>query len=180
MCQSLVATTWSHLCGIRSSTSEMPAATAAPPATGSEPPSQKSFWTSTMISARDTGPPLCGRNDGDGHGRVAGRQLQTLPRYRDQALPEVLPRIRERRLVDDLPGGDERPLQQAVVRLVVRHALGHHDLVGGRPGRLVPAYRGLAAAHGCLVLRALDHRLALDLDQLVDQPGGRRPGPGDH
>ncbi len=34
------------------SSSVMPRATAAPPATAREPPSQKSFWTSTMISAR--------------------------------------------------------------------------------------------------------------------------------
>ena len=30
----------------------MSCATWAPPATGSDPPSQKSFWTSTTISAR--------------------------------------------------------------------------------------------------------------------------------
>ena len=39
----------------RPAAAEMPAATAAPPATASEPPSQKSFCTSTMISARVIG-----------------------------------------------------------------------------------------------------------------------------
>jgi hypothetical protein len=39
------------------STPEIPAATMAPPSTGSEPPSQKSFCTSTMINARVTGQP---------------------------------------------------------------------------------------------------------------------------
>ena len=35
----------------------MAPATAAPPATARAPPSQKSFWTSTMISARDISSP---------------------------------------------------------------------------------------------------------------------------
>src|SRR5689334_11102593 len=144
MCQSLVATTWSHRSPALLSTSEMPAATAAPPVTASEPPSQKSFWTSTMISARVTGQPLAGRDDGHGDGRVAGRELETLPRYRDQALAQVLARLLQGGDRDDLARGHERALEQAVVGGVVGHALGHDDLFGGRAGGLVPAYGGLA------------------------------------
>src|SRR3954465_10201291 len=147
MCQSLVATTWSQRSPLFSSTSETPAATAAPPVTGREPPSQKSFWTSTMISARATTEPLCGWDDGDGYGRVAGRELEALPRYRDQALPEVLARLPDGRRVDDLAVRDEGLLEGAVVGLVVGHALGHHDLLGGGAGGLVPADGGLPAAH---------------------------------
>src|SRR5690242_6464071 len=164
MCQSLVATTWSHRSPPFSRASDTPAATAAPPVTGSEPPSQKSFCTSTMMSARVTANPLCGRDDGDGNGRVAGRELEALPRYRDQALPEVFPRLGERRRVEHLAAGHERALEQPVVRRVVGHALGEDDLLGGGAGGLVPADRGLPAADRRLVLRALDHRPALDLD----------------
>src|SRR5690348_11746708 len=131
MCQSLVATTWSHRSPAFSRASDTPAATAAPPVTGSEPPSQKSFCTSTMMSALVTANPLRGRDDGDGNGRVAGRELEALPRYRDQALPEVFPGLRECRRVDDLAAGDERPLQQPVVGRVVGHPLRDDDLLGG-------------------------------------------------
>ena len=47
---SRVATTWWY--GVSRTYAEIAAATPAPPSTGSEPPSQKSFWTSVMISAR--------------------------------------------------------------------------------------------------------------------------------
>src|SRR3954451_15843675 len=134
MCQSLVATTWSHRSPRVARASDTPAATAAPPVTGSEPPSQKSFCTSTMMSALATANPLRGRDDGDGYGRVAGRELEALPRYRDQALPQVIARLRERRRVDDLAVRHERPLQQAVVGRVVGHALGEDDLLGGGSG----------------------------------------------
>ena len=55
---SLVATTTSYAGALGSrrvqwcNSSAMSLATRAPPATGSEPPSQKSFCTSTTISAR--------------------------------------------------------------------------------------------------------------------------------
>src|SRR5437764_8823216 len=52
MWKSLVATTWSQRWFGLASATEIPAATAAPPATASEPPSQKSFCTSTITSAR--------------------------------------------------------------------------------------------------------------------------------
>src|SRR4051794_14611265 len=172
MCQSLVATTWSQRSPAFASTSEMPAATAAPPETGSEPPSQKSFCTSTMISARDMWEPLSGRDDRDGNGRVAGGELQALPRYRDQALAQVIAGFLQGGQVGDLAAGHERALQQPVVHDVVRHALGDDDLLDGRTRGLVPPDGGLAAADRRLVLGALDHRPALDLDELVDQPGG--------
>src|SRR3982750_3532384 len=138
MCQSLVATTWSHRSPARSSTSEMPLATAAPPVTASEPPSQKSFWTSTMISARAMLQPLSGRNDGDGNGRVAGRELQALPRYRDQALTQVIAGILQGGRVDHGAVDHERALQQPVVGPVVGHPLGDDDLLGGRTRGFVP------------------------------------------
>src|SRR4029079_806155 len=159
MCQSLVATTWSQRSPPFVRASDTPAATAAPPVTGSEPPSQKSFCTSTMMSALRTANPSGGRDDGDGNGRVAGRELEALPRYRDQALPQVRPRLGERRAPPDLAVHHERALQQPVVRRVVGHALGDDDLLGGGAGGLVPAARGLTAADGRLVLRALDHRV---------------------
>ncbi len=42
------------------------------------------------------------------------------------------------------------------------------------------AQRSLAAAVAGLVLGALGHRPAVDLDELVDEPRGRRAGAGDH
>src|SRR5947207_12629414 len=180
MWKSLVATTESQRrLGLASAT-EMPAATSAPPATAREPPSQKSFCTSTMISAR-TGA-ASGRGD-DGHRerRVAGGELEALPGNRDQGVAQPLPAL----LQAGQAGGDGTPdnellLQQAVARLPVRYPLGDDDLLGGGTGRLVPAHRGLAPAHGGLVLAALDHRPPVHLDQLVDQPGGRRAGAADH
>src|ERR1700730_10008641 len=47
-------------------------ATAAPPATASEPPSQKSFWTSTMMSAR-MGPTVSSRPGRPDPGGTPGR-----------------------------------------------------------------------------------------------------------
>src|SRR5690349_13926183 len=52
MWKSLVATTWSYPWSVASS-AVMSRATADPPVTASEPPSQKSFCTSTTMSARD-------------------------------------------------------------------------------------------------------------------------------
>ena len=49
--------------------------------------------------------------------------------------------------------------------------------VGGA-GRLVPADRGLAAADGALFSDRLTTGAAVDLDQLVDQAGGRGAGAG--
>src|SRR5256885_11300211 len=52
-------------------------------ATASEPPSQKSFWTSTMISARMVGTLRRG-DDGHRERRVAGGELEALPRDRSE------------------------------------------------------------------------------------------------
>ena len=51
----------------------MPRATAAPPATASEPPSQKSFCTSTMMSARTVSTVSCQCDD------AGSRLLEPLP-----------------------------------------------------------------------------------------------------
>src|SRR5213595_2539543 len=134
MWKSLVATTASQRWLGLASATEMPAATSAPPATASEPPSQKSFCTSTMINAR-TGA-ASGRGD-DGHGerRVAGGELETLPGNRDQGVAQPLPAL----LQAGQAGGDGTPdnellLQQAVARLPVRYPLGDDDLLGGGTG----------------------------------------------
>src|SRR5215468_8371870 len=54
----------------------MPRATAAPPATASEPPSQKSFCTSTMMSARTIPTVSCEYCDGDNRLLEPQRALQ--------------------------------------------------------------------------------------------------------
>src|SRR5689334_24468708 len=143
---SLVATTWSQ--SPVASAVEIPAATAAPPPTASEPPSQKSFCTSTMINALR----MASSDDGHREGRVAGRELEPLPRDRDEALAQVLARVLQRRhaLAGQAAAG-ERPLQGPVVRLRLGDAGRHDHLLGRGAGRLVPAERRLAAAHRRLV-----------------------------
>src|SRR3954454_18314980 len=111
---SRVATTW--LYPPSAACFEMPAAAAAPPGRPSEPPSQKSFCTSTTISAvpmvelrsekqrRDSG--------------LAVRKLEALPRQADQAAAQPLPRVVERRQVRlRAASADQRDLQRPVVRL---------------------------------------------------------------
>ncbi len=61
MCQSRVATMWSQRPGVEAMSSVTADATAAPPSTASDPPSQKSFWTSTTINARLISPILVTR-----------------------------------------------------------------------------------------------------------------------
>src|SRR6478672_2218314 len=96
---SRVATTWWY--GVSRTYAEIAAATAAPPATGSEPPSQKSFWTSVMISAR-----ISFLEDGR-DGGVALRQLEALPRHRHQRPAQVLARLLQaRQALDRLAGAD--------------------------------------------------------------------------
>src|SRR5258705_832270 len=115
MWKSLVATTWSQRwLGLPSAT-EIPAATSAPPATASDPPSQKSFWTSTIINARTRTPLGAGSsergNDGDGDRRVAGGQLEALPRDRDQGVVQPLPALLQGgQPVDRNAAGHEVPL----------------------------------------------------------------------
>src|SRR5690606_21017177 len=120
-------------------------------------------------------------DEGDWDGRIARRQLQALPGYRDQALAQVLTAVGERRQVRDRdPTAHQWALQQSVARQSLGLTLRHDDLLGRRAGRLVPPYGDLAAAHRDLVLRAFDHGPAVHLDELVDQVRGRRTGSGDH
>ena len=79
---------------------EIAAATAAPPATASEPPSQKSFWTSTTISAR-MAPPESSRGQHRRDRGLAARQLQALPRHRHQAARRCSRDSLQRRQVGD-------------------------------------------------------------------------------
>src|SRR5262245_25361180 len=180
MWKSLVATTWSQRWFGLASATEMPAATSAPPATASEPPSQKSFWTSTMINAR-IGALSGGGYHGHGDRRIAGGQLEAFPRDGDESVVQVFPALFEGgQVLGRFAADQELPLEQAGTGLPVRYPLGNHDLLRGGTGGLVPPYRRLPPTHGGLVLAALDHRPALDLDQLVDQPGGWRARPADH
>src|SRR5262245_36704849 len=110
----------------------MAEATPTPPVTASEPPSQKSFCTSTMISASlIAGPRSAARpvrraaplrswaasDHGHRDGGVARRQLQPFPGYRDQALPQVFPAVHKGRQVGDgFAAPDEGTLQPAVAR----------------------------------------------------------------
>src|SRR3954468_12541972 len=64
MCQSWVATTWSNWPWCASRYSLISPASSAPPVTAREPPSQKSFWTSTMSNARDISVLLIDGGDG--------------------------------------------------------------------------------------------------------------------
>src|SRR5438445_12541798 len=97
------------------------AATAAPPVTGSEPPSQKSFCTSTTISAVAIAASQKGRRDRG----LAVRELQTLPRHADQGQPQPLTALLDGRQVRyRLSSPHQGDLQLAVVlaelRVVVR------------------------------------------------------------
>src|SRR5690606_10481609 len=116
------------------SNSVMRAATAAPPVTGSDPPSQKSFCTSTISNARAiVHPPISGLGSHlDSQGRLTGGELEALPGDRDEAGPGMLAGLLEGGQVGHRnAAAQERALQEPVVRLSGRHALGHHDLLGG-------------------------------------------------
>src|SRR5262245_796501 len=137
----------------------MCAATLAPPATSSEPPSQKSFCTSAMIRARatvdssisdqrhvvGTAPNrsgcVPGRKDGDRDRGVAGRELQPFPRYGDECGTQVLARLGQRHLVHRGAGDHVRALQRPVTRLLLGRAARRDDFFGGGTARLVTAYR---------------------------------------
>src|SRR5689334_20483813 len=93
--------------------SDTAAATAAPPATASEPPSQKSFCTSTTISALVTGALL--EEGGRDRGLAAG-QLQALPRHGDERRPQPFAALGQRgHLVGGLSIAQQGDLEQAVV-----------------------------------------------------------------
>src|SRR5680860_1451038 len=88
---------WASLAAFSRSRSVMAAATSDPPATASDPPSQKSFWTSTMIRARRSairalfsGEPLGVFSVETGRERrFAARETQPLPGEADQAGRQV-------------------------------------------------------------------------------------------
>src|SRR5690242_9875971 len=180
----------------------MERATAAPPATASEPPSQKSFCTSTMMSA-------CTRSLCGGMAPCLGFFAVAAEDRRDRRVPTgqlegVGGEFGERRLVplaclgerlaaDDLAVLDEFLQQHAVGRPEVRRR-SQQDPLGHRlaAGRAFP-YGPLAAAapwlpHGSLGDR-LQHRVVDDFlvgdwfggpgHELVDERRRRGPGPGD-
>src|SRR6266550_213342 len=68
-------------------------ATSVPPATASEPPSQKSFWTSTTMTAVLIAPivlVLADRDDARRDGWFAAGELQAVPGQRHHCLAQVL------------------------------------------------------------------------------------------
>ena len=78
------------------------------------------------------------------------------------------------------PGADERDLQQPLaVACSSGTSPAYTSSSSAVPLGLCAAHRGLAAALGGLVLRALGDRTPVHLDELVDQPGGRGAG-SDH
>src|SRR4051812_2025135 len=91
---------------------EVSAATAAPPATGQEPPSQKSFCTSTTISAVV----IAASQEGGRDRRFAVRELQALPRHADQGLPQSFAALLDGRQVGRrLSSPHQGDLQLAIV-----------------------------------------------------------------
>ena len=79
------------------------------------------------------------------------------------------------------PAAHERHRQHPIARLGVRDRAADHvdHLLGRGAAGLVPAQRRFASAVGLLVGTALFHRPAVDRDEFVDHPGGRRAGAGD-
>ena len=114
---------------------EMAAATAAPPATGSEPPSQKSFCTSTTISALAMVSTFrAGTLERGRDRRFALGELQALPRHADQRLAQPLPAVGQRRQVrHDVAAAHQRDLQLPVVLVAVRRVVPRRR--GRRPPR---------------------------------------------
>src|SRR3982750_2530990 len=114
MWKSFVATTWSQRW-------------AAP---ASDPPSQKSFWTSTMMSARMVGTLRRG-DDGHRDRRVARGELEALPRDGDERVVQSLPALLHRgRGGGGLAAHEAVLLEQAVAGLPVRYPLGADDFLG--------------------------------------------------
>src|SRR4051794_22063167 len=160
----------------------MACATAVPPVTASEPPSVKSFWTSTMISARRG----MVTSLGSGHrirlherrdGRLPARELATRRRQLRHGRRVPRPGRLERLGADDLAVLDQLHEQRAVVAVVDR-LVPDADHLGLRDaGGPAPAPRPLATADTDLVralLRDADELAAraLPRDELVDQTRG--------
>src|SRR5688572_11806562 len=148
---------------------EMAAATAAPPVTASEPPSQKSFCTSTTISALVMSALQVGRRDRG----LTARELEALPRNAHQGRAQAFAALLQRGdLVGEPAGAHQRNLHQPVVlaELGFGRSL-EHDLFQCRAGVLVSSQRLLPAAARLLGRAALLDVPAVDLDQLVDHAG---------
>ena len=154
----------------------------APPATASEPPSVKSFCTSTTSAASVMSPST---SDGRQGGLAAG-QLQALPRDGAQRPAQVVARAASSAGPPDRPptrdpSADQRHLQQPVVLAELRRRRG-----GRAPprSRCRSAGAGAARSSGRRAVALCSDRLAtgrpVDLDQLVDHAGGRRAGAGHH
>src|SRR3954453_23117539 len=117
----------------------MAAATAAPPATGSEPPSQKSFCTSTTISARC---PFCRTFSGmggvlrvvadrghvGGDGRVPAAELSSCGGGLGEGGHVPGRRVVQTLPSDDLTCGDQPSQQLSVVTVVQRLEADPDDL----------------------------------------------------
>ena len=119
-------------------------------------------------------------------------QGQALPGQRAQRVAQSGAALRERHPAS---GGDLAVAYQRLVHppkagVFAEESLGlvlasvfrprHHDLLGRGTGRAVSAQRDLPASEVDLVLRSLRDRATIDLDQLVDQAGGRRTRADDH
>src|SRR5688500_12153543 len=132
---------------------EMAAATAAPPATASEPPSQKSFCTSTTISALVMSALQIDRRDRG----LAARKLEALPRHAHQCGAQPFAALLQRGEVGrGLSSAHQRDLHELVVRAELRFGGRlEHDLLQRRTGVLVPPQRLLPAATRLLGRAAL-------------------------
>src|SRR4051794_21199301 len=155
---SRVATTWSYR-AVRTC-SVMAAATAAPPATARLPPSQKSFWTSTTISARLMRPPPASF----GHRLQRGLPPGECPRLLRQRGPHPLvvragrgEGLGRRCLAADLTGAHQGDDEVPVARARLDRGTGDH--LGDRRAAGVVSPDGvLAAPHRVLALGPLGHR----------------------
>src|SRR4051794_37316807 len=118
---SLVATTTSYAGALGSwrvqwcSSAAMSLATWAPPVTGREPPSQKSFCTSTTISARFMRGRLLVALEARLDHRLALGELPCDQRKLGARPAVALARVLQRLTSDHLAPGDERHQQEAVV-----------------------------------------------------------------
>src|SRR6201992_1860548 len=182
MWKSLVATTCAYWEAF-ATYSLMAWATAAPPLTASEPPSQKSFWTSTTISAR------MGLTVSSGHWRrdesagllASHRPLPAAHPARRPVRLRSRPRRRLRRRPARLPPGP-------ALRLRHRHRLRRaHDQRAPQPGggiaRAADLHRGgfPGSSHGRRQLRLrlrqhlaapYDFDIALATMSRLLRPGG--------
>src|SRR3954463_12386396 len=182
----------------------MAAATSAPPDTASEPPSQKSFCTSTMINALlIAAPPQTDPDEREAtpaeqetsarasvvqelrrNRRVATRKLEGARRQFRQRPLVAGAGLGQRLAADDLPAAYEGAQQRPVVRTRGRLA-GRDDLGDGLAVLAQVPYPPFAPTAARLADRALGHRPQRALrrlrarHQLVDQRRRRCARSGD-